>query len=360
VAKFSSHAAKYLDELHQEIKEGRYEPKPVLRRWIPKPGTQKQRPLGIPVVRDRIVQGALRHVLDPLWEAQFAEHSYGFRPGRSCRDALRRVDHLLKTGRTWVVDADIQSYFDEIPQDLLMGEVEKVVADGKVLSLVRSYLQQSVMEGMKEWTPGKGTPQGAVISPLLANIYLHPVDLAIRDAGFEMTRYADDLVIQCRTEAEAQRALTLLAELLTARGLRLHPEKTRLVDANQRGGFDFLGYHFERGYRWPRKTSLAALKDKVRTATRPTCGKSLDQIIDRLNPLLRGWVAYFRHSHWTVLSDLDGWIRRRMRSILRRHLKRRGCARPCGADQVRWPIAYFRDRGLFSLRDAQRLLCQSR
>lgn len=359
VEKFASQEEQHLERLRQELQGDRYQPLPARRRWIPKPGTSKQRPLGIPVIRDRIAQGALRHVLEPLWEAQFAEHSYGFRPGRSCKDALRRVSNLLRSGHTWVVDADIQSYFDTIPKARLMGEVEKTVADGRVLGLLRKFLDQSVMEEMREWTPEKGTPQGAVISPLLANIYLHPVDLAVREAGFEMVRYADDLVIMCRTEAEAQRALNLLQNLMTERELTLHPEKTRLVDATVRGGFDFLGYHFERGMRWPRKKSLDAFKDRIREKTKRTNGHSLAHMVETLNPMLRGWLEYFKHSHHTVLDALDGWIRRRMRSILRKRTKRKGIARPHGADQTRWPNAFFRDLGLFSLHDAQELFRQS-
>jgi len=361
VEEFSARAEQYLDELYLELKENRYRPLPVRRRWIPKPGTQKMRPLGIPALRDRIVQGALRHVLEPLWEAKFAEHSYGFRPGRGCKDALRRVADLLRSGHTWVVDADIQSYFDMIPQDLLMGEVEKMVTDGRVLALLRCFLKQPVLDEMKEWTPEKGTPQGAVISPLLANIYLHPVDEALQAAGFEMVRYADDLVIMCRTEAEAQEALKLLTALMTERGLPLHPEKTRLVDAKVQGGFDFLGYHFERGMRWPRKKSLASFKEKIREKTRRTNGNSMQAIVATLAPTLRGWFEYFKHSHHTTMTSLDGWIRRRLRSILRKRTKRRGIAKPYGNDQTRWPNAFFRDLGLFSLHDArERLICQSR
>lgn len=358
VARFQAREEFYLKELWQDIQTDRYQPQPALRRWIPKPGTQKKRPLGIPTVKDRIVQGALRHVLEPLWEAKFADHSYGFRPRRSQKDALRRVDSLLKAGHTWVVDADIQSYFDNIEHDRLMSEIQKVVADGRVLSLVERCLKQSIMEGMKTWQPEKGTPQGAVVSPLLSNIYLHPMDLAIQTAGFEMVRYADDLIILCRTEGEAQRALARLHEEMKALGLTLHPEKTRLVDAMETGGFDFLGYHFERGLRWPREKSMKSLKDKVRQKTRRTPGRSLAQIISELNPILRGWFGYFKHSHWTTFVALDKWIRMRLRSILRKFNKRKGRGR--GRDHVRWPNAYFADAGLFTLMDAWHDACRSR
>jgi RNA-directed DNA polymerase len=358
VEKFAAREERYLEELQAALREDRYQPQPVERRWIPKPGTQKKRPLGIPTVKDRIVQGALRHVLEPLWEERFSDHSYGFRPGRSCKDALRRVQSLLKRGYTWVVDADIQSYFDTISHDRLLSDVGEVVSDGRVLDLIQRFLKQEVMDGMKRWEPEGGTPQGAVISPLLANIYLHPVDLALQAEGLEMVRYADDLVIMCRSEAEAQRALTLLRQKTEARGLTLHPEKTRLVDAMERGGFDFLGYHFERGYHWTRKKSLKALKDKIRSKTRRTSGRSLAQVISDLNPILRGWFGYFKHSHWTIFDALDKWIRMRLRSILRKFIKRKGRGR--GHDHFRWPNAFFADAGLFTLMDAWRAVRQPR
>jgi RNA-directed DNA polymerase len=350
VQKFETAVDRHLGDLHVRLKEDRYVPQPALRRWIPKPGTQKMRPLGIPTIKDRVVQGAVRQVLEPLWEAKFVDQSYGFRPGRSCKDALRRVQNLLRAGYTWVVDADIQSYFDMIRHDRLLAEVEKVVADGRVLALLRKFLEQKVLDGLKTIEPEAGTPQGGVISPLLANIYLHPVDLALQERGFEMVRYADDLVILCKTEAEAQEALAFLRAQVAKLELTLHPEKTRLVDATVRPGFDFLGYHFERGMKWPRKKSLAALKDKVRELTRRTNGTSLLQIIAKLNPILKGWFNYFMHSHKTTFPAVDGWVRMRLRSILRRRTHRRGRGR--GRDHQRWPNLFFRMNGLFALVDA--------
>ena len=358
VMKFGSQVAKYLEELHEELKEGDYRPQEVLRCWVPKPGSDGMRPLGIPVVKDRVVQGALKNVMEPIFERLFVEHSYGFRPGRSCMDALRRVDELLRAGYTWVVDADIRSYFDTIDHDILMAEVEKEVADGKVLALLRNYLNQKVMDGAKSWTPAAGTPQGAVISPLLANIYLHPVDLALRGAGFEMVRYADDLVILCKSEGEALKALELLRGEMGARKLELHPEKTRVVDATQLGGFEFLGYRFERGCRWPRRKSEKALRDKIRTKTKRTSGKSLLSIIQEINPILRGWFHYFKHAHQATFLPLDGWVRMRLRSILRKRHRRKGRGR--GTDHQRWPNAYFRELGLFTMQAAQASLCHSR
>jgi RNA-directed DNA polymerase len=358
VMKFGSQAAKYLGELHEALKEGDYRPQEVLRCWIPKPGSDAMRPLGIPVVKDRVVQGALRNVMEPIFERLFVEQSYGFRPGRSCMGALRRVDELLKAGYTWVVDADIRSYFDTIDHGILMAEVEKEVADGKVLALLRSYLNQKVMDGAKSWNPAAGTPQGAVISPLLANIYLHPVDLALQRAGCEMVRYADDLVILCKSEGEARKALELLRAELGARKLELHPEKTRIVDATQPGGFEFLGYRFGRGRRWPRRKSEKALRDKIRAKTKRTSGKSLLSIIKEINPVLRGWFNYFKHAYRSTFPSIDGWVRMRLRSILRKRHGRKGRAR--SEDQQCWPNAYFTERGLFTMKAAHVSLCQSR
>ena len=358
VARFDGKSEEYLAELSSSLETGQYHPTAVLRQWIDKPGTSKKRPLGIPTVKDRVVQGALRHVLEPLWEAEFADHSYGFRPGRGCKDALRRVQQLLDEGQTWVVDADITSFFDTIDHDRLMKEVEKIVSDGRVLDLIRRFLNQSILEGMSEWQPERGTPQGAVISPLLANIFLHPVDVALKRGGFEVVRYADDLVILCQSREEAQRALSELSAQIAELGLSLHPEKTKLVDATARGGFDFLGYHFERGLRWPREKSQAAFKDKVRAKTPRNPGRSLCQIVEELNPVLRGWFGYFRHSHKSVLITLDKWVRMRLRSILRNFTKRKGRGR--GHDHFRWPNAYFRDLGLFIFQDAREALVQSR
>jgi RNA-directed DNA polymerase len=239
-----------------------------------------------------------------------------------------------------------------------MAEVEKEVADGRVIELLRAYLKAGIFDGLEEWTPDEGTPQGAVISPLLANIYLHPVDIAMAAAGCEMVRYADDFVVMCRSQTEAEDALHMVRELIEERGLTLHPEKTRIVDATQRGGFDFLGYHFERGYRWPRKKSMKKLRDALRAKTKRNNGNSLTTIIENINPTLKGWFGYFKHSHRNVFTDVDGWVRMRLRSILRRRHHGRGRGR--GNDHLRWPNSFFREAGLFSMQEARTLLCRSR
>ena len=359
VENFSAQYESNLKRLHEELRAGTYRPKPIRRVWIPKPGTHQKRPLGIPTVRDRIVQGALRAVLEPIFERRFSERSYGFRPGRGCKDALRQVDRLLGEGYAHVVDADIQSYFDRIDHEMLMTEVGKEVADGSVLDLIRAYLQQQVIEGLQEWTPEEGSPQGAVISPLLANIFLHPVDLALRDAGFEMVRYADDLVILCKSEAEAQNALAMLETLVTARKLTLHPEKTRIVDMSQPGGFDFLGYHFESGCKTPRQKSVAKLYENIREKTRRNNGNSLACVIAKLNSTLRGWFEYFQHCVARTFKTVDKFVRRRLRAILQRRRKRN---RHFGAGfaNIHWPNKYFAEHGLFSLAAAHAFARQAR
>ena len=248
-------------------------------------------------MKDRIVQTALKMAIEPIFETQFREGSYGFRPGRGCKDALREVDRLLKEGYAHVVDADLKSYFDTIPHDRLMARVAEKISDGRVLALIQSFLRQDIMKGLERWTPATGTPQGAVISPLLANLYLHPLDLLMEEAGYRMVRYADDFVILCRTADEATTALRLITAWTAENGLTLHPDKTRIGDARQAGqGFDFLGYRFEAGHRFVRKKSLNAFKDKVRAKTKRTRGVSLERIIADLNPMLRGWFNYFKHA----------------------------------------------------------------
>lgn len=337
-----------LQRLQHKLQQGSYQPHPVKRVWIPKLGGKELRPLGVPTVEDRIVQTALRNVIEPIFENTFAEHSYGFRPGRGAKDALRRVDQLLKAGKVWVVDADLKAYFDTIPQEPLMRLVEEQIADHRVLELIRKMLEQGVMEAAKGWQPTeKGTPQGAVLSPLLANLYLNPLDQLMERQGKNMVRYADDFVILCPSQTEAQEVLEQLRQWTETAGLTLHPVKTRLVDASQPGGFDFLGYHFERGYRWPRDKSRDKLRETIRQKTRRLDPRPMEQIIADINRTLRGWFNYFQHSIANVMAPEDKWIRQRLRTMLRRRHKGQGRAR--GRDHQRWPNAYFAELGLFSL-----------
>ena len=338
-----------LRRLSAELARGRYRPRAIKRVRIPKPGSREKRPLGIPTVRDRVAQAALRHVLEPIFERDFAEQSYGFRPKRGCKDALRRVNELVKAEHHWVVDAELKSYFDTIPKEELMKRIEEKVSDGRVTELVRAYLNQKVMEGMTGWIPGAGTPQGSGISPLLSNIYLDELDHKMSQLGYEMVRYADDAVILSRSKEEAESALEEMKQWTEKAGLTLHPEKTRIVDARRKkGGFDFLGYHFERGLRWPREKSVKKLKETIKPKTKRANGRSLRAIIDDLNPRLRGWYEYFKHSHWTTFAPIDGWIRGRLRSIMRKRNRKRGRAKTWW-DHERWPNAHFAELGLFSL-----------
>jgi RNA-directed DNA polymerase len=356
ITMFEARRDEELRQLSEQLRNDTYRPQAIRRHYIPKPGTQEKRPLGIPTVRDRVVQTALRLVIEPIFEHEFAEHSYGFRPKRGCKDALRRVDELLKSGYCYVVDADLKSYFDTIPHDHLVALVGQKVSDGRVLNLIKAFLKQGVLDDLQEWTPEMGSPQGAVISPLLSNIYLNPLDHLMAQQGFEMIRYADDIVIMCRSLDEASRVLAVVREWTAAAGLTLHPTKTKIVNAREET-FEFLGYKFKGGKRYPRTKSLTKLKDTIRAKTKRTSGQCLRAIIGSINPTLHGWFGYFKHSYKTTFSDLDKWIRMRLRSILRKRCHRRGRGR--GADNYRWPNAFFAEQGLYSLRAAHAAACQS-
>jgi RNA-directed DNA polymerase len=345
-----------LARLEEELRTGKYQPRAVKRVWIPKPGSTEKRPLGIPCVRDRVVQTALLHVLEPIFDITFAEHSYGFRHGRGCHHALERIEALLNEGFVHVVDADLKSYFDTIPKDRLMSRVRERVSDSRVLGLVEQFLAQGVMDGLSAWTPVTGTPQGAVISPLLANLYLNPLDHRLAEAGYAMVRYADDFVILCRSREEADQALAKVKAWVEENGLTLHPTKTKIVDART-GGFDFLGYTFRGDLRLPRTKSMDKLKDTLRTKTGRTNGNSMQWIVLHLNRTLHGWFGFFRHCHRQVFKDLDSWIRGRLRSLLRKRAGRQGRGR--GLDHQRWPNSYFADLGLYSLWGAYGRLHQS-
>ena len=306
----------------------------------------------VPTVKDRTVQQAVRLVIEPIFEAGFAEGSYGFRPGRGCHDALREVDRLIKEGFTHVVDADLAAYFDSIPHDRLVARVEEHVIDGKVLELIRGWLRCDILKGLERWTPTQGSPQGAVISPLLANIYLDPLDKLMAGRGYRMVRYADDFVILCRSREEADAALAEVRAWVNENGLTLHPDKTHVGDCRIPGqGFEFLGYRFEAGRRFVRKKSLTKLKDTIRDKTRRTRGQSLEVVIVDLNRTLRGWFGYFKQAHHRTFAKLDQFTRRRLRALLRKQDKRPGRGH-CRADHQRWTNAYFAHAGLFALHTA--------
>jgi RNA-directed DNA polymerase len=357
IGRFAKDSQSRLLAVKEQLKRNSYQPKPVKRVWIDKPGSAEKRPLGIPTVTDRVVQAAVRMVIEPIFENRFAKHSFGFRPGCGCKDALRRVEELLRAGNTHVVDVDVRGYFDAIPHDRLLALVREHVADGRVLGLIEGFLKQGVMEGEDWQEANEGTPQGGVISPLLANIYLNPLDWLMAGCGFEMVRYADDMVVLCRSQEEAMAALEKLGEWMAEAGLTLHPDKTRTVDMGVADShFDFLGYRFKRSRRGSlirlvRPKSLRKLRESIKPRTRRNSGKSMEAIVADINRTLKGWFAYFQHVHPSEFVVIDQWIRVRLRSILRK--RRGGKGRGRGQDHHRWPNRYFTGLGLFCLLDAK-------
>lgn len=351
IERFEGQAEQYLQELLQQLKTGTYQPQAVKRVNIPK-ASGGTRPLGIPTVKDRVVQMAIKLVIEPIFEQTFRNSSHGFRPERGCKDALREVDAWLKGGYTWVVDADIKGYFDNISHELMMSKVEQRVADKRLLSLLEAYLKQDIMADGESWTATQGTPQGAVLSPLLANIYLNELDHLIGEK-YRMVRYADDFVILTASEADAENALAEVRGWMASHQLELHPEKTRIVnETDDPNGFDFLGYTFKKGMRLVRKKSLMAMRDKIRLHTRRSQGVGITTVIDRLNPILRGWFNYFKHVRKDELKAMDGFVRRRLRSILRKYQKKGGGTGRNSQDHQQWTNAYFASMGLFTMYEA--------
>jgi len=358
VEAFSDHIDENLKKLQEQLRTASYRPQAIRRVLIPKPGGKELRPLGIPTVRDRVVQTAIVHVLQPIFERDFSPSSYGFRPNRGAQQALDQVESLLADGYQYVVDADLKSYFDSIPHERLMERIKVKVSDGRLLTLIESFLKAGILEGLREWTPTAGAPQGAVLSPLLSNVYLDPLDQLMATKGYKMVRYADDFVILCRSREEADRALAEVQAWVESNGLTLHPDKTRIVEAST-GYFDFLGYRYEGDRRYVRPKSLKKLKESVRSKTRRTEGRSLKAIITDLNVTLRGWFGYFKRCWPTVYSGLDGWIRRRLRSVLRKRMGLKGISRHGADEQKRWPNAFFAKEGLYSLKAAFEQASQS-
>lgn len=354
IGRFERDLGVNLTRLHRDLMAGEYQPQPVRRVWIPKPGSREKRPLGIPTVRDRVVQGAIKAALEPIFEKEFCDGSFGFRPGRSCHKALSRVYRGLREGKEWVVDADVRKFFDTIPHEMIMRGLESKVSDGNLLATVSRYLIQKVLDEQTWETVTEGTPQGSVISPLLANIALHGLDMLAREKGYELVRYADDFVVLCATSEEAESGLKEVKVWLESQGLSLNQEKTRIVDHASGESFDFLGFTFRNGKFFPRRKSVQNLRDKVRDKTGRSSGKSLSAIIQTLNPILRGWFGYFNASHERQFEIQDGFVRRRLRAMLDRR-NGKHCAY-LGATLQRWPNSYFERAGLFTMAGAKRAM----
>ena len=333
IAQFAKDWARNLGEIYRLLKEKRYQPPPVLRVNIPKEVDSqgrviKTRPLGVPTVRDRIVQQSVVQIIGPIFEAIFCDCNCGYRPGRSTHTAIAQMRRYYEEGYRYVVDADIKGFFDALDHDLLMGFVREKIVDGSVLGLIRAWLKAGVMEDMKLKMVTTGSPQGGVISPLLANVYLHQFDRVMMERGYRLVRYADDFVILCKLERKAERALEVAKQILEGQlKLTMHPEKTRII--HFRDGFDFLGCRFRGRYVTPKAKSLKKFKDRVRELTARQRGKNLKQVLEELVPVVRGWGNYHRrYNVKTLFVRLDEWMRMRLRAFLEkkkavRHQNRR-------------------------------------
>lgn len=351
IQKFEGQKEKYLLELEHELKTGTYKPDAVRRVYIPK-GQGKFRPLGIPTVKDRIAQQAVKMVLEPIFEKEFLNTSYGFRPNRGAHMAIAEVNQLIHDGYTWVVDADLQAYFDSIPHDELMEKIQRRVSDTGINELLGMWLKQEIMDECKNWKPTEGTPQGAVISALLSNVYLHDLDVVMNQAGYKMVRYADDFVILARTQKEAEEALKLVQSWTIEHKLTLHPDKTHLGNCMNEGeGFEFLGYRFEAGKTWVRQKSIQKFRDRIRKETSRVRSGSMETIIKKLNPVLVGWCNYFKNVTKYTLNTFDGFVRRRLRAIIGRRNKKKTFG--AGWNNLKIPNKFFADLGLFNMENHQ-------
>ena len=353
---FAEHLLVETRQLSDEIKAQTYRPSAVLRVYIPKPGKPSEtRPLGIPTVRDRVVQRATLDVIEPILDHQFHDRSFGFRHGVGAHDALRIVEQKLQEGYVYVVDADLKGYFDTIPKDRLLALVKEHISDSRLLKLLKLFLDQNILEELREWNPISGVPQGAVLSPVLSNLYLNPLDHQMADIGFEMVRYADDFVVLCRSQSEAEEALRLITAWVEEAGLTLHPTKTKIVDSRNRS-FAFLGYSFRGDRIYPRRESLQKMKTRIHELTKRKRPGSIESIAAELNRVLVGWFGYFRHCRWTIYKDLDAKIRSRLRRLLVKRHRKNPKRLP---RHRRWPNAYFEKAGLYSLREAHFSFAQS-
>jgi len=328
---FGQQLGSELNRLQTELKEEAYQPQPVRQVQIPKVGKPGEfRTLGIPTIYDRVCQQALLNRLEPIFEPVFDDANFGYRRGRSTKNALRKVWKEIESGREWIVDADLKDFFGSVDHEKLLTLVAQRVADGRVLRLIKAMLKAGSYGQGRLFPSERGTPQGGVVSPLLSNILLTPFDREMRRRGYQLTRYADDWVITCKSAAEARAAVAVALRILKQLGVVLHPQKTRIVHVQQ--GFEFLGYKIKRGkalrlpsskirsqarsgalYAYPREKSICRFKDQVRQRTKRRVPLHTRELIAELNPVLRGWGEYYKRAHVrTLFHQLDGWVRRRI------------------------------------------------
>lgn len=341
IVEFKENYSVHMRELYREFLEDRYQPKPALRVFIPK-SDGRQRPLGIPTVKDRIAQAAVRGILEPIYEKEFCDCSLGFRKGKSQIDAINKIEEYKEQGYKWVLDADIKGFFDNIDHELLIEFIRQKVTDGWVIEIIKSWLTMGVMKDGEYIPTEKGTPQGGVISPLLANIFLHEFDKVMVERGYKLVRFADDFVVMTKSKRKAKRAYEVVKEIITEKlKLELHPEKTVITNFGE--GFVFLGFEFIAWrYKRPRKKSLEKFKDKVRKVTKRNQPWKVDSIIKRLNAKIYGWANYFGHGNVKKLfRRLDKWIRMRLRSYMEK--------KKAVMQNKRIPNSFFRKKGLVSL-----------
>jgi RNA-directed DNA polymerase len=333
ISAFEEEVTEELKNLYEELKLGTYKPMPVRRVHIPKRGNPNEtRPLGIPAIRDRVCQQALKNRLEPIFEPTFNDCSYGYRPGRSAHDAMRKIYREIMAGCEWIVDADLRDYFGSVHHEPLIDRIAEKVSDGRVLQLIRQFLKAGYMEKGRKYPTPQGTPQGGVVSPLFSNIYLTPFDDDMNQRGHRLTRFADDWVVLCTTREEAETALRDAKNILETLGLTLHPKKTRITHISW--GFEFLGYKLKRGkglalperkikkkqnrqniYAIPTEKSVKRFMDTIRVRTKRRIPLTMYQLIDGVNPVIRGWGNYYRKAHVRKLFNrLQRWIIRRLLS----------------------------------------------
>jgi len=370
IEQFDANARENLKELRRQLRDKRYRPRPVRRKPIPKPGSGT-RNLGIPCLRDRIVQQALKQVLEPIFERKFSKHSHGFRPGKGVATACQVADWAVEHKYDWVVDLDLKDFFDTVNHDLLLDAVNEEVADGSVLRLIRQILKSGIVLPTGGWEPTEqGTPQGGPVSPLLANIYLHRFDDVMLEQGHHPLRYADDCLLFAKSQQEAERALEAARQVLEQEWkLTLHPTKTQIVSLDQ--GFDFLGFRYFRDrhgklQKIVREKSTKGFRQNIRERTRRHAGQRrpkakklklsrlqknqrIQEMIRKVNAYLRGWHWHFKHARtsWTIFRDFDQFVRRRLRSAI--------CGRWAGTQywNIVLPNSLLRQLGLISLEDLQ-------